>query len=290
MTLTRYYICKLAKAFGYERKNIRMSNAAAEMHLLNEAESHLGRAIWEKVEHIDELSVEYWNLRKLIKEHARVSERMEECRKILAVAHEERALFLGNTSEPFKDLTEKRQQIISEMEELARQKDVVVARAHEIRRSYDGTRMKDEVLENEGKHSKEEIQKNSEKLGKLKSEFTTLKQERLEIADKIQDRETRIDEIETEMEIKRMDRKRKASEAFHHFGDANQEMSALRAELGVLNTRMSLLYSVIGKHVSRNTATHPECKTACQTHSGLVDVMQALRKSIQYNHRLAGNL
>jgi hypothetical protein len=41
-----------------------MVEAAEEMHLLKEAESHLGKALWENVEGIEALSIEYWNLRR----------------------------------------------------------------------------------------------------------------------------------------------------------------------------------------------------------------------------------
>lgn len=60
-----------------------MADAASEMHLLREAESQLGAAIWEKVEAIEELSVEYWNLRKFSKELAAVRKKLSSARKDL---------------------------------------------------------------------------------------------------------------------------------------------------------------------------------------------------------------
>jgi hypothetical protein len=68
MTSSRYLVARVAQAFGYVRRAQRMADAASEMHLLREAEAQLGAAIWEKVENIEALSVEYWNLRKLVKE------------------------------------------------------------------------------------------------------------------------------------------------------------------------------------------------------------------------------
>jgi uncharacterized coiled-coil DUF342 family protein len=86
---------------------------------------------------------------------------------------------------------------------------------------------------------------------------------------------------------RKKERREKASEAFQHIGDANQEISTLRAELGVLDTQMRQLYTEIGKYVSRNTAD-PECRKACREMQWLVDVMGALRKSILLNHKLGG--
>ena len=92
MTSSRYLIARLAQTFGYFRRNQRMGDAASEMHLLREAEAQLGFAIWEKVEDIEELSVEYWNLRKFIKEKELIRKKIESCQVRLDKAHEERAL------------------------------------------------------------------------------------------------------------------------------------------------------------------------------------------------------
>jgi chromosome segregation ATPase len=286
MTSTRYYICFVAQAFGYRRKNIRMGDAAAEMHLLKEAESHLGKAVWEKVNNIEELSAEYWNLRKLNKERDRVANLLEICQAQLAKAHEERASLLGMSSEPFQDLLEKRQLVLGSLEELARDRDMIVAKARDIRRIYDGVKIKEEVLSKEGGHTPEDLAKISKRLSDLKEEFSALKAKRVEVAERIAAGDSKMDAIETEIEVRKKARREKASEAFQHIGDANQEMSTLRAELGVLDTQMRQLYSEIGRHVSRNPGSS-ECRKACKEHHGLVDVMAALRKSIALNHKLA---
>lgn len=287
MTSTRYLICRLALAFGYTRKNIRMGDAAAELHLLQEAESHLGKAIWRNVEEIEGLSVEYWNLRKLIKEHEKVTEKIDKCQADLTAAHEERASLLGVATEPYQDLLEDRKKVLDSLEDLARDRDLVVAKAREVRRSYDGIKTKIEVLEKEDTFSPEQRDKNTAKITELKKSFIALKKERQAIADKIAEGDARIDEIDTEILARKKERREQASEAFHHISDANQEMSTLRAEIGVLDTQMRQLYSEIGRYVSRAAIHDPDCKKACQNYTGLVDVMGALRKSIRLNHRLA---
>ena len=83
MTSSHYLFARIAMAFGYVRKAQRMGEAASEMHLLREAEAQLGAAIWEKVENIEALSVEYWNLRKLVKQNDEVRLRLTECQNKL---------------------------------------------------------------------------------------------------------------------------------------------------------------------------------------------------------------
>jgi chromosome segregation ATPase len=287
MTSTRYFIYLLAQAFGYRRDNIRMADAAAEMHLLKEAESCLGKAVWEEVADIEALSVEYWNLRKLNKDRTRVAAELQTLHTRLTEAHEERASLLGISNEPYMELLEERQGILIQLEELARTRDHIVAQAREIRRSYEGIKTKEEVLTKEGQHTLEESSKITERLAKLKADFAALKHQRQEVAEKIAQGDAKIDAIEAEIERRKNERRQKASEAFQHIGDANQEISTLRAELGVLDTRMRQLYTEIGKHVSRTAANDPACRKACKPHQGLVDVMSALRKSILLNKKLA---
>lgn len=289
MTPTRYFAARIAQSFGFGRKNIRMGDAANEMHLLREAETHLGEAVWEKVEDIEELSIEYWNLRKLRKEYSRVSTDLETCQQQLAEAHEERAILLGATGEPFQDLLDERQKIIGDLETFARQRDEIVAKAREVRRIYDGIKTKHEVLTAEGLRSEEDLVKVSERLAELKKQFAGLKEERLAVAAKIEDGEARIDEIESLIDDRKKERRGKASEAFQIIGEVNQQMSTFRAELGLLDTQMRQLYAEIGRHVSRN-GHNATCAAAAKGHRGLMDVMAALRKSIEYNHKLAETL
>lgn len=289
MTSTRYFICLVAQAFGYHRKNIRMGDAAGETHLLKEAECHLGKAIWEKVETIDILSVEYWTLRKLIKERDRIAEELETLQARLTAAHDERAGLLGRTNEPYQELIEKRQDILVKLEELGRERDEIVAKAREVRRSYDGMLAKEEVLIKEGNHTPAESTKIQQRITEFKTDFVALKSERHGVAEKIAQGDAQIDEIDVEIQKRKIERRGKASEAFQHISDANQEISTLRAELAVLDTRMRQLYTEIGKYVSRCFHINPECRIACEEHHGFVDVMGALRKSILLNHKLGKN-
>lgn len=286
MTPSKYLICRIAMAFGYNRKNVRMGDAAGEMHLLKEAEAFLGEAVWRNVEEIEDLSMEYWNIRKLIKDRDRVARELEVCEKNLNQAQEERSGLLGISNEPYQDLLDERQGVLNELEHLARERDGIVGRAREIRKNYEGIRTKQEVLGKEGGRE-DDLKKVAFRMAELKKDFAELKKLRYDVAAKISEGDARIDAIEEQVRERKKERRAKASEVFQHIGEANQEMSTLRAELGVFDTQMRQLYSEIGRYVSRHAASHQDCHNACKEHKGLVDVMRALRQSIQYNHKLA---
>ncbi len=292
MTSSRYLIARVAQTFGYFRRNQRMADAASEMHLLREAEAQLGMAIWQKVEEIEELSVEYWNLRKFIKEKELIQKKIGDCQIELDRAHEERASRLNNTPEVHQELMNQRILLLTDLETLAQRRDEIVAEAREVRRAYDGFKMKLEVLTNESKDSEEGKAKIAEvkrRLADLKLKFSDLKKQRLLIATEIEAGDDKVDLVDEQLNEKKKDRRMHASEAFQVISEGNKEISILRAESGLLDTQMRQLYAEIGRFISRNTLRHPACAVAASSHQGLVDVMRALRRSSALNHRLAGN-
>ena len=292
MTSSRYIVARVAQAFGYSRRAQRMADAASEMHLLREAEAQLGSMIWEKVENIEELSVEYWNLRKLIKEQQEVRTKLVVCQEKLTKAHDERAEILNTVPEINQELLDRRLELLGELEQLSHERDRIVMNAREIRRSYVGLKMKLEIISTEGgdtPETREEVAKAKERLGELRDKFSELKQERIRIARLIDAGDAKVDAVDEKLKEEKQQRRLQASDAFEMIGEGNKELSILRAESGVIDTQMRQLHAEIGRYVSRNTRRDPACAAAAAAHQGLVEVMRALRRSVALNHRLAGN-
>jgi chromosome segregation ATPase len=291
MTTSRYFMARFAQAFGVIRRNQRMSDAASEVHLLREAEAYLGEAVWEKVESIERLSVEYWNLRKLDKERRAVTEKLAVCEAKLEAAHQDRALLLSSSPMVDPELNEQRIAILTDLEDKSRQRDEVVSQARQVRRIYDGLKMKLEVITKEAAHSSgphPEVQRVEDRLNALKQEFIDLKAARLQIGNDIEAGDTQLEQIERQLEVHKRVRREHASATFQSIGETNKDLSLLRAEDGILDTRMHQLFADIGRYVSRNVQQDPACAEATKNHRALVDVMRALRRSVALNHRLAG--
>lgn len=292
MTKSRYIVARVAMAFGYVRKAHRMTDAASEMHLLREAETQFGAMIWEKVQNIEALSVEYWNLRKLVKEREELTQRLVLCQERLDKAHEERAEILNTVPEMNQELLQKRFELLSELEKITVERDQIVANAREVRRSFVGFKTKLEVLTSEPTgmaDAADEIEKVKQNLIALKEKFDALKDERVRIGAQIEELDRKVDEVDTQLKQEKKQRREQASGAFTAIGEGNKEISILRAENALIETQMRQLFADIGRHVSRNTRQDPACAAAASSHRGMVDVMRALRLSVALNHRLAGN-
>ncbi len=290
MTPTRYLLSRIAHMVGIHRRNQRMSDAASETHLLRDAEAYLGAMVWRKVENIESLSSSYWNLRKLSQEQETISSGLAACQEKLNKAHEDRAMLLNTVSGPEQRLLTEKAGIVANLGTLSTKRDEVVAAAKEIRKTYEGLKVKSEVLANQSAETTEdggEIEKINASLARLKERFTSLKEERTRISEEIMRGDAQINELTEQLQSLRKTQHENASKAIQSIGDANKDISTLRAEYGILETRMSQLHAEIGKHVSRNISGDPNCAAAVKDHRGLVDVMQALRKSITLNYRLA---
>ena len=291
MTTTRYFMARFAQAFGVIRRNQRMGDAASEIHLLREAEAYLGDEVWEKVEHIERLAVEYWNLRKLHKERTAVAERVLACETKLAAAHDIRAALLSATPLLDPAINDERVAILTMLEDRTRQRDEIVARARQIRRTYDGLKMKLTVISEEMSDPAQRqaaIDEVNGRLAAIKQEFVALKEERIKIGHEIDEGDAKLDVIERGQEVHKKVRREHASATFQTIGEVNKDLAILRAELGILDTRMRQLYSEIGRYVSRHINQDAHCAEAVKKHRHLVDVMRALRRSVALNHRLAG--
>ena len=293
MTTTRYLIARVAQAFGYVRKAQRRGDAAREMHLLREAEAFLGISIWESCKDIEKLSVEYWNLRKLKKEHDNLQEKINEAENKVAAAHEERDHILEITPETNQELIDQRTEKLREIENLATKRDQIVAHGRDVRRVYVGLKMKLEVLNQESAHPEEhqdEIQAVKKRLDELKNEFTELKNQRIKVGQEIEQGDAEIDAIDEQLKQTRQDRRLKASDSFHVIGECNKQLSVLHSEIGSLETEMRKLYGEIGRYVSRYYQNDPQCAAASAPHRTLADVMRALRRSIVLNLRLSDHI
>ncbi|MGB0775188.1 MAG: hypothetical protein ACPG32_00910 [Akkermansiaceae bacterium] len=286
MNATGYILSRIALSFGIHRKNKRLSEAADEMHLLRQAEEILGEDVWEQVEEVEEVSVEYWSLRKLMMRREELKRSNSEADKVLNTSHEERSRLLDDTNQACLVLDKKREELIRHSEQLVSERDNIVSRAKLIKRKFDASKTKIAVLSQEGDASSI-IASESEKLSEYKVEFLTLKQARSEIAEKINRIDHKITQIEDTIAIERKKLRDQASHAYQNIGKANRDVSKLTAEIGLIDVEAKDYYTDIGRYVSTHAGTDAVCTKICRDRAHLIAQMQSLRASIAFNHKLA---
>jgi len=287
MNSSRYIISRLLLSFGLHRKNKRLLEAAEEAHLLRQAEEILGEDVWEQVEDIEQISVEYWNLRKLRTKVSEFQGAMTQAGEILDLSHEERNEILSQTNKECQALEEKRLSYRTDARELIAQRDRMISEAKLINRKYDASRTKIEVIGLEG-DGQEVIDKERQKIDSYKLELQSLKKDRDALGLKIQSLDHEIIQIGKRLGNDRQRLKDEASSAYHSIGKANRDISKLGAEVALVESEMKLHYSEIGRYVSLHVGLDPECTQIGKEYSSLIVQIQSLRSSIALNHKLAG--
>lgn len=286
MTITEYFFFTLATAFGYRRRSKRLSTMASETFLLKEAEAYLGRELWEDTENIEELSLEYWNLRKLNNQRVHILAELDECEQNLTKIHQKKADNKVHSDDPSQDLFNSRQNYLNSLDKLAKQRDEIMNNANEIRRTYESIKSKQEILTKEGANNPEYFENITNRLTQLKSEFATFKSKHAAVAKRIVEEDSKIDKIDAEIMLHQKNRRGTDSDTFQQFGNINHKISTLRADLISNDIQTRQFHIDIGKYVSRNFL-NPECLQLRGKKRGLIKVMQELRKSILLNRKLA---
>lgn len=222
---------------------------------------------------------------------SQLHEQIEVCQKRLEDANNERdALLMEHSVEEDPELVERRTELLNKLEELTKERDTVVNEGRQVRKHYNGIKTKLEVIISEGEHDEDEIQKVKDQLEELKDRFNSLKDQRDAIAALIAKGDDQLDLINQKIQEIAQRGLEVASEAFKIINQANKEVWQLRAESGLLDTRMHQLQAEIGRYISRHALHDSACAAAAKSHQGLIDVMRALRRSIALNHKLAGTI
>jgi chromosome segregation ATPase len=286
MTTTDYFFAIIAKSFGIAKRNKRLADASSEMNLLREAEYQLGSRLWENIEPVDELSVEYWNLRKQIKEKDELFLKQNELNEKLNQSHVDRTEILNSISDEQTKLEQQQAKLLLAIEEISYERDDIVKQAHDIRRNHDGLLTKIEVIKQSGAEVKL-VDKENDKILIIKNEFQKLKENRQQIATKLVEFDKELDAIEQKIAVYKQERRDKAAIIFQRVGDINRELSDVRSQIGTLDLNIRQLMNGVGLYVSRNYQRNEICKKAAYSQRNMVEVMRQLRISIAYNHKLA---
>jgi hypothetical protein len=286
MNSSRYIISRLLLSFGLHRKTKRLTEAADEMYLLHQAEEILGEDVWELAEDIEGISVEYWSLRKLKMDGAKYKDSIQEADTLLSSSHEERNVILTQTNKECQALEAKRAEYIHDSELLAAQRDRTIAEAKLIKRKFESTQTKMQVIAREG-GDEEIVEAERQKLKSYKLDFKKLKMIRDDVGAKINVMDDKIMHVEETLGDDRKRLRDEASSAYQIIGRANRDMSKLAADMGVIRNERKLHFCEIGRYVSHHVGIDPICTQICKDHAHLVAQMQSLRSSIALNHKLA---
>ncbi len=285
MTRFRYGFAVLLQSFGLVRKNKRMTEAAYELHLMQDGEDLLGNLCWRKVEHIEELSMQYWNLRKLEREQAEFVEKIEQAEITLQGAQNLRADAADRSKGAGQELVEERESLFDVIDKMNQQRNEIMIEAELVKRRYEALRMKAKVLKEEGSEQTEQFQTTRKELITLKETFVETREKLKSVDANIAEKDRETEAIQAQIDEKIKGTKGEAAETFSLISKANRDISSHKAQLGLLLEEQSRLFREVGHFLNMNSQ-RKDCREATRGHRGILEQVRVLRKSINWNRAL----
>lgn len=290
MTRSRYYVALALQSFGIYRKQRRMMDAASEMHLQQDGEEILGALCWENVENIEDLSLEYWQLRKLDRRCDEVREKIKDAEKLLDRSHSERtALSDLSLSEQLK-LLDELAKLERAKEKLMDERNEIIVEANTVKRRYEGLKMKIAVLREEEKTESDGYTESQTKLDELRKKFDKLKERRHEVAESLEAHERNLKTHKKRISNSKEGSQGVLMETYSLIGRANRDLTKLRAELASENEESSKHHRVIGRYLCVNYSSNSECRQAAKAQRQLVAQLLLVRESVNLNQKLAARI
>ena len=282
-------IALILQYFGVQKKAKRLSDAASEMHLMQDGEEILGAYCWKETENIEDLSEAYWNLRRLQKEQANAQSKIAAAEETLASAQSARVNFLDRSQGAGKELQEQRTELAEQIEEVSRGRDELMANANRTKKKHSALMMKIKVLQEEEGDNEAEIKNAKDQLTELRGTFEIIKQKVEETTKQSNQLAAWLEIIQSKLDAEASDTKGESAESFSQIGKANRDITKYRAEMGTIRSQQADLFREIGRYLKLNSK-NPECRAACKKHRGIHQQVNLLHRSITLNHKLAHRL
>lgn len=291
MTLPSFIVAKVFSAFGLDLSEKHRTAAAFEAHLLRDAELIVGSLTWQNLESLEDVSTEYWLLRKLSTKHSDLAKKVDDLTELLEASQEARTQAIEEISEKSRSVIAARDQTATKIERLHQEREDIQRDGRAVKRSHAGLKTKLEVLmeeEEEDGQDKKSIEATNAALKDLRTEFETIKKRRDEIDAKINELQKELNVLNSEISEENRIIREKAESQFSTIGKTNKELTQLKSELGAMEAECERLYSQVGTFILANP-NDPEVKTATKDYRGLVNIIKAIRASANRHRKLFDN-
>ncbi len=285
MTKAKYTRAVILQSFGLLRKNKRLTDAADEMVLMRDGEEILARKTWKNLEHIEDLSMEYWNLRRLEREADSLLDKIEASERVMAQAQNQRAAVIDQSQNVGTEFYNEHDQVSDELQQLKDEESSIITEAENTKRRFSALKLKMEVLAEEGDQNKEEVAQSRLELAQLKQQFNDYKNRLAATKSKIDSINEELNDVKDKITDTVKGSENEANQASSLIGEANRSISKHRAELGLIENEQMKLFHEVGRFLNIN-GKRRDIRQACKKHSGLLKQVQLLFTSIQLNRRL----
>ena len=289
MNALGFFIGRLAWQLGVTRERARWNAVTRETQQLAETQDLLGKLAWPASAPVERLSGEYWQITDLHQQQQALRAQSEQLTAENDQA-QDRLYVIEDAVEDEIDIVRKRKSdLMSKAVAIMDEVEVIKERDSETRRRFTSLKGKLEVLkkQEEGDFS-EEIEKTRHSLATLKDEHTQDLAAIASLEADVQRLELSVQGIDAEIAGLRERHKAETADLVQEIGKRSKLIAELSARVGAFEANKNELSFQIGQDLSNQIdLPEPAVRQVLSRYSPLVKRIKYLRRSIQYNQRLA---
>lgn len=277
MNFLAYQRARTLKLLGLPRTQFRLRCAATELRLLKEAEAILGHYLWEECEAIPELNTCYTNIQLVNDEKQELLKHKAELEQSISALNsgadtKAQAALLREKVTKHHELASKR------LASIEQRNASLKAQAKAVRKKFD------QVAEQINSPSGElDISNLKAKKQQLKLAFQGLREELTQNEQAHAEHSTQLDSLAKQLEAQSSSQSPKTQiSAF------NRNINKINSQLATLDGKLEILFTEIGCHISTYFSANSQCQHIGKEKSKLIHIIATLKKSIQWNHAIAG--
>jgi predicted nuclease with TOPRIM domain len=289
MNAFQFQLRRLARYFGIRREKQRLASLSRESQFLHEAVDLLGRAAWQDASAIDDLAVEFWQIRDLEKQQLELRTTMETIRGRNAELEARRAEIEGSFNAELEKLKELKIDRMSRALELMKANDAQKVELEHVKRRFAGLKLRLKALEEDpmADAGGNTVSATAHTMEDLKAEYGRVQAGIEARTAELHALEQGTSEVDSQLEAKREELKRASAEIISQLGKSSKELADLAAKVGSLQNSKNALANRIGVYLSRNIDNpSKEIRSVLSKHRELASKIRHFRQSIAYYQRL----
>ena len=281
-----YLFHQFAARTGLVSTRSYLRNATEETILLGEAEVLLGKLGWQDVEHVDEISSEYWNLRELQREQDDASERLVEAKaeqeKLMTDVNDAPSELIETVTRLEEEASKNRTLYLSSLAEMQEK----VNQSNKLYKRFNGLKLKLSVLKNEGLEE-EQLSEIRDQLRATRDDYTKLARVIAKHKERTRELEERGTALQSEVAQAREEINQHHRARTRAIADTSKVIVEYSARVEQLEKKKRELQKEIGKFLCRECGKMDELAEVSKKFSPLLNRTRSLVESIRLNYRLA---
>lgn len=289
MNAIGFFIGRFAWQLGLRMERARWNAVTRETQLLAEAQDLLGKLAWPHIDSIERLSGEFWQLSDLQKQQHEFREKSAQLTAENETAQDRLYVIEDAVEDDVDVLRQKKADLMARAMGIMDQVDEIKDRDAETRRRFTSLKGKLDVLkkQQDGDYSAE-IDRTRQSLAKLKEEHSKDLEAISELEAEVQKLELTVQGIDAEVTGLRDKHKAETADLVQEIGRRSKMIAETSARIGAVESQKNELSFQVGQYLSNQIDNpDPEVRKVLSRYSGLINRIRHLRRSIQYNQRLA---